>query len=317
MDIYDNVMQEFSSLASKKDKTIFQKFSEAYRNNDGKGGVSIKSEDEAIVYGVCRTPATFGAISQCLKNNVDLTQINSVADIGSGTGAGLLALSCLGYHKEYISFEKYEAMAKAFGITRKVIEAEEDKPQITAVQSDLFNIKADKVYDLVMCNYVLNELVEQKKEEAFKSLLGLSAGLVLVIEAGTPRGHADILKYKEISQNLGYKIVAPCKFFGGCPLQKNDWCHFIARTNRPSIMSKFKEFDRGFEDEKFIYLLVDKRKSASEENEGQRIIKRPVQNKGNVAFECCTSRGVSSKIISKKEGEKYKRARNLRIGDCL
>lgn len=299
---------EFDKMKNKKQ--AFQSFSDRYKSNSGDGGISLKTLDEARAYAVCRMPGTAGAIKFCLQK-IKETPIKSILDLGAGTGASLVCLDELGVSVLVDLVENSDVMleilTKTQEITSKNIHSKIIKQDITKLK----NITTK--YDLVMANYVLNELPDEKIESVLKSIYELTNEYILIIEAGTSFGFNRIMKYKELLLSFGVKLVSPCKN-AVCPL-KSDFCEFRTRVQRPKYEQITKSAERSFEDENFIYILM--KKGIFEDKSPQNIIiRRPEYKKGQVDLCCCTKGfGVKNIKITKSQGEIYKRARKFNIGD--
>ncbi len=298
---------EFDKLQNKKQ--AFQSFSDRYKNNSGKGGVSLKTKDEAKAYVVGRMPATIGAISFCLKK-LHLEEIKSVLDLGAGTGAGLISLSEAMESAEVQMVENSNAMIEILEKTQNLCENLNSK----IIKQDLTNLQMKNIsYNLVMANYVLNELPDEKIEKTLKLMYELSNNYMLIIEAGSMFGFNRIMKYKDILLSLGAKIISPCKSLI-CPL-KNDFCEFRTRIQRPRFDQFVKSAEKSYEDENFIYIIM--KKGNFDNISAQNIvIRRPEYKKGQVDLCCCTKDfGVKNIKITKSQGAIYKKARKFGVGD--
>jgi len=93
-----------------------------------------------------------------------------------------------------------------------------------------------------------------------------------------------------------------------------DWCHFAERLPRSSAHRLAKSSELGYEDEKYSYVVVSR--SAVRVPEA-RILRHPRKHSGHVELELCTPDGLKRETISRKNGERYKRARKAEWGDAL
>ena len=68
-----------------------------YREKSGKGNRLVTENIEALAYSAVRMPATYSAIYTALKNVLEIynPKIESVLDVGAGTGAGSWAVNSL------------------------------------------------------------------------------------------------------------------------------------------------------------------------------------------------------------------------------
>ena len=71
---------------------------------------------------------------------------------------------------------------------------------------------------------------------------------------------------------------------------------------------------RGFEDEKLSYVVLCRAPQPRPEG---RVIRRPDLRQGHVVLDLCTESGLERRIVSKKDGPDYRRARKLKWGDAL
>ena len=161
---------------------------------------------------------------------------------------------------------------------------------------------------------MINELPEQKRENAVLKLWQATNKLMVVIEPGTPEGFKNILNIRNLIKEQGGYIVAPCCCNGECPIKENDWCAFYARVARSSIHRQAKGGNLGYEDEKFSYIAFSK---TPVEITGERILRHPQINSGFVKVKLCTAEGIQEKTYSKKDGEIYKKTKKLDAGEKI
>jgi ribosomal protein RSM22 (predicted rRNA methylase) len=163
--------------------------------------------------------------------------------------------------------------------------------------------------DVGMLSYVVGEIHDYKPLikkcfEAFETLV--------IVEPGTPRAFSKLKAIRQELLSLGGFILAPCPHSFLCP---SDWCHFSVRLPRTKLHRLLKEGSLGYEDEKFCYLIVQKKGARHEKD---RIVRHPFYGKGHIKFELCNRLGVlEQKVISKKDKELYKIARDAEWGDLI
>lgn len=78
-------------IGGNKLKLIREELTEKYKLRSGTGESLINSENDAIVYALCRMPATYGVLYSLVSELIfeeKINNISSLTDIGSGTGAG-------------------------------------------------------------------------------------------------------------------------------------------------------------------------------------------------------------------------------------
>ncbi len=112
--------------------------------------------------------------------------------------------------------------------------------------------------DLTVAAYLLGELPEDTRERALAAWWRVTAGDLVIIDAGTPAGNARVLAARGALLAVGARITAPCPTDGACPLPAGDWCHFARRVERSALHRALKDADRGHEDEKYAYLIASR-----------------------------------------------------------
>lgn len=172
-------------------------------------------------------------------------------------------------------------------------------------------------FDLVVASYVIGELPPAALPDFVRAAWSRVAGMLILIEPGTPRGFAGVLAARETLGALGAHIVAPCPRAEPhpCPMaQAGDWCHFAQRVERTSLHRMLKGADLGYEDEKFSYLVASRQPLATAP---ARIIRHPLQHKGHVELHLCTPAGLACVTVSRRQKERYRAARNSEWGDAF
>jgi ribosomal protein RSM22 (predicted rRNA methylase) len=175
-------------------------------------------------------------------------------------------------------------------------------PQAAVMLEDLTRIHTLPPHDLVIAAYSLGEIAEP-----LAARLWLAARVALVVvEPGTPRGYALILKVRQELLQAGASMVAPCPAATPCPLAAPDWCHFAARVERSSLHRRIKDAELGYEDEKFSYIAVARQPV---ELPASRIIRHPRQRPGLIVLETCAPAGVQLVHVTRRDRETFRAAR--------
>jgi ribosomal protein RSM22 (predicted rRNA methylase) len=109
-------------------------------------------------------------------------------------------------------------------------------------------------------------------------------------------------------------VLAPCPHQDGCPLAAgDDWCHFAARVSRTALHRQVKDATEGYEDEKFSFVVAARTPYGTAPG---RVLRHPRQRKGLVTLEVCMAGGgVARELVSKRQGERYRQAREVGWGD--
>jgi len=313
MDIPQELKDEIEKISINQYAQIIeesQSISKKYRENDGKGKKLVTKQSEAIAYVISRMPATYcavyTAVSQCLRNYTQ--DINSVLDVGAGTGAATWAVTNLINPQQITCLEREKEMRQ---IGKQLMEGHINT---NWKEFDLIQDEIQEKSDLVITSYVINELTEADREKAITKMWEATNGILVIIEPGTPEGFAHILQARKMLLEQGANIVAPCTHNCECPINKEDWCSFYARVARTKLQKQAKKGELGYEDEKFSYIAFSKlpvnRKQAV-------ILRHPQINSGYVKVKLCTQNGIEEKTYTKKDKELYKRVKKLGAGDTI
>lgn len=313
-DLLENaIQQKLNDVKLVELKQNASNLSEKYMNQKRTGETLLNKEIEALAYSIMRMPATYGAVYTALKHTLEKTDcdIQSVLDIGAGTGAATWAVSELLDAKTIRCFEREQVMrelGKAFM---------NENPKLKNVLWQYMDIVADNLdvkADLIVTSYMLNEIKPEKRESVIDKLIENSNHIVLIIEPGTPDGFKNIKKAQRIAIERGFNIIAPCTFQGVCPLPQDDWCHSIVRMERSKIHKLVKNAELPYEDEKFSYIAISKEKY---DNSGTRILRHPIIEKGKITLKVCHNGKIEEMIITKKDKELFKIAKKKKCGDNI
>ncbi len=278
-----------------------------YKNETGESKSLIGSKADSLLYAISRMPATYAVIYTLLSQLAEqglLENVNSVFDVGSGTGAGYFALKELDSEIQIEVFERDENMISVFERL--------SKNAISVQKLDIIREELKNKADLVLTSYVLSEMKEQDRLNSVLKLLEASNKYLLIIDTGTPRTYENMMTIKRFVQEKGYSVIAPC-MSQKCGL-KNDYCQFYARVERSSLMRQAKAGELSYEDEKYFYLLISKE---NVENCTKRVIRRPLIKPNNIELTLCSDSGVKKENFTKKNKELFKIAKKAKINDVI
>ncbi len=307
-----NIIESLASdIPVKKLITASNAISERYRNESGAGKNLISNETEAIAYAVVRMPATMGAVKAAMKNAASRYdgEIITMLDVGAGTGACCHAAEDIFPDIEEITCLERENAMIAFG--KKLMDEADFPVECKWISRDITSVIPEKAH-LVTASYVINELTDKKREELTEKLWNSTEKMLIIIEPGTPVGFSNIRAVKEQLVKLGAKIIAPCPHNEKCPLPDDDWCHFTARISRSKLHKMMKGGDVPYEDEKFSYIAAVREDCVPCTS---RVIRHPKIESGKITLKLCTKTGITDKIITKKDGALFKKARKSDCGD--
>lgn len=288
-------------------KIVQKNLTEKYKTQSGSGKSLISNHDDGLLYALSRMPATFAVISSLYETLVSqglIGDINSVFDVGSGTGSGYFAMRESGKNIKISLFERDKNMIDIF--SRFETHEQVNKFDIT---KDEFNEKAD----LVMTSYMLSELSDNDRLFAAEKLYNATNKYLLIIDTGTPNVWKEMMEIKSHLESLGGKTLAPC-MCEKCPLE-NDYCQFYARVERSSIHRIIKEGSLPFEDEKYFYLLISKQ--PQDQPIGSRVIRRPQIKPNIVTLTLCENDGVIKKDFTKRDKEAFKKNKKSKINEII
>lgn len=286
--------------------------SEHYRD----GGRSDATIDLGA-YLTVRLPATYAAVTSVLtelRTRRPAFAPASMLDAGSGPGTaswaaaaawpGLTKVSMIDSNREFLALAG--AIAAESPLTA-LSDAQRNPGQIE-------RITGENAADLVIAAYALAEIPDNRLDRAVAALWQAAAGMLVLVEPGTPAGFGRILKARKTLLGAGAVPVAPCPHAGECPVTGSDWCHFRVRLSRSRAHMHAKAAQVPFEDEKFAYLIVSRTGAVSN---GARVLAPPRLQKPSITFKLCTDSGMQHRVIARRDGAAYKIHRKRVWGDLL
>jgi ribosomal protein RSM22 (predicted rRNA methylase) len=330
------LVEAIESLAAEHDfkrlRAAAERISGQYRA--GATGAPLAGDVERAAYLAVRFPATYAAVSAVLeelKARAPQFAPRTMLDLGAGPGTATYAADAV------------------FPSLKDVMLVEQDSGFL-ALARELCNIPAHRdcfaadlrtapvpQAELAVAAFALGELPPTDAARVVERAWNASQ-VLCVIEPGTPRGYATIMRVRDQLIAQGPKpqkeqggggngaaeaaplrktvphLVAPCPHERRCPMDDTqDWCHFAARVERTSLHRKLKAGELGWEDEKFSYVVFAKDPAMARAQ--ARIVRHPQTGKGHIKLELCGPDGLELVTISRKQGEVYRRARRAEWGD--
>jgi ribosomal protein RSM22 (predicted rRNA methylase) len=165
--------------------------------------------------------------------------------------------------------------------------------------------------DCVIASYVLSEMTEENRAKTAEVLWNAAGKMLLVVEPGTPAGYEQVKALRSLLLSRGAHIAAPCPHEVPCPIPEGDWCHFACRVPRSRLHRALKGGDAPYEDEKFCYMAFTKQ---PRDHASARVLRHPQIEPGRVTLTLCTPKGLKKSIVTKRDGEAFKRARKADWG---
>ena len=294
-------------------KQYASKLSEKYMYQERTGNTLLNTELEALAYSIMRMPATYGAVYTALKNTLERTncQINSILDIGAGTGAATWAINELLETNNIKCFERERIMLE---LGKDFMSQNPNLKDVSWEYIDIVKDTLEVKADLVITSYMLNEIKQEERKEVIHKLIGSTNHILVIIEPGTPEGFKNIKEVQKIAIDNGLYVVAPCTWQGICSLSDDDWCHSIVRMERTKVHKLLKNAELPYEDEKFSYIAISKE---FYDNSGIRILRHPIIEKGKITLKVCNNGKIEKMVITKKDKELFKNVKKKKCGDCV
>lgn len=290
-----------------------KEISKKYRENDNDGKRLVTKLDEAVAYAFSRMPATYEAVSFAVNKVIENNdfEINTVLDVGAGTGAAIWAIYNILGEKNFSLFEREDSMRQ---IGQKLMKESEVLKNTKWQKFDIIKDNIDGKHDFIIVSYMINELPKNEIEKILEKLWNATNKVLLIIEPGTPKGFSNIKSIRNYLLNKKASIIAPCTHEQECKIAEDDWCHFTCRVQRSKIHKKLKDGQSPYEDEKFSYIAFSK---CNVQKANNRILRHPIINKGFSEFKICTKDGIKNIKLSKKDGAVYKESKKKSAGDSL
>ncbi|WP_433419321.1 small ribosomal subunit Rsm22 family protein [Microtetraspora malaysiensis] len=287
-----------------------------YREGFDRAAPVLGSETAVAAYAAYRMPATYAAVRTALHHVAALAPgfaPETHVDVGGGTGSAVWAASDVWPTLRQVSV--LEQSPSAIGFGKRLAKR---SPTAAVREARWQQVVIDRAVpkppaDLVTMSYALGELSPAAQEDVVRSL-AKDARVLVIVEPGTPAGHARIIAARDLLIELGAHVVAPCPHDRECSIRgAQDWCHFSVRLNRGALHRQIKDGTLSFEDEKFSYIAVSAERWPRAES---RVLRHPQKRKGLVMLRLCTDEGqVADLTVSKRQGETYRAAREVAWGD--
>lgn len=294
------------------------KLSERYRAGAGSSSAIVDNLD-VLAYLVARMPATYAAVAAALGAAQTATpgfMPRSLLDIGAGPGTASLAATTVWPEIEAATL--IDADRRLLAAASELGEASGHPALASAgrILGNAFRLGRDvPTADLVVAAYVLAELPDATA--AVATLWPATAGLLVLIEPGTPDGFARIRDARAALIAAGAAIAAACPHAAPCPIVAPDWCHFAARLSRSRDHRLAKSADAPFEDEKFAYVAAV-RPAVQIAPTAARILAPPHTAKSGIRLKLCRSDGtIADETAPRRDRAAYAVARRARWGDAL
>ena len=294
------------------------RISDHYRAQGASSAV-IRAEADAAAYALSRLPATFAAVDAAfaaIAEQADFAPA-SVLDVGAGPGGASWA--AVEHWPRVASVALLDSNRAFLELAMNLAKAS-DHPALAAAQpvvADFITLDAPPdPADLVVASYALAEVAAPRAVDVARRLWDLARGVLVVVEPGTPAGFERVVAVRAALVEAGAEVLAPCPHSAGCPIQGPAWCHFGRRLPRSRDHRLVKGASAPFEDEKFAYVAVARPGIASRRT-GERVLSTPRISKVEAAYRACAAEGLVDRRISRRERDRFARARRLDWGDWV
>jgi len=268
----------------------------------------VASRTDAVAYALGRALATYSAVECALRETALVRpgwRPRTVLDLGAGIGsASLAAIATFDSIHDVTLVERSEKMMELG--TELVSHSLGDA---TWLSGDAAH-PPDGIWDLVIASYVLSELADA---DAVERWFDATAGELVIVEAGTPAAFERLRAVRGRLISRGAAITAPCPHENACPMRDGDWCHFGVRVARSRLQRRVKSGERGFEDEKYAYVVASKQGPVAR---SPRILRRPDRRTGHVRLRLCAEQGVEDIVVSRRHADLYRQARKAVWGEA-
>ncbi len=294
--------------------TRAQAISATYRG--GGDSRTIRTGDDALAYALARMPATYAAVAASLAALRDTRPDfapQTLLDVGAGPGTATWAALAAFSGIDHATLLDRNPVLRALALDL----AREYPPRaaVSYQQGDAATLLATSApADLVIASYVMTELGEADRDALAAGMWDKTRDTLLVIEPGTPAGHARLMRLRAALIANGAHVAAPCPHDDACPLIAPDWCHFAQRLPRSRDHKRLKDADAPFEDEKFSYVALARSRPA---HRPARVLTPPQLSKVEITARLCTAHGLDAARIPRRDKPRYAQARRWRWGDAV
>lgn len=278
---------------------------------------AIADEDDALAYALFRLPATYAATASVLAGLSERSPAfrpRRLLDLGAGLGVASWAALQLWPDIETIVM--LDRSADFLSLARRL--AASGGPALARAQvvSGDMGDPPDfgEPFDLIVSSYAVTEIPDARLAEVLDAAWRNCRGALAIVEPGTPRDYARLMRARTLLVDAGAHLSAPCPHSAPCPLAEPDWCHFAVRLARSRDHKLVKGAAAPFEDEKFAY-LVAAREEASLASAATRVLTRPETLKYAVRLRLCTRRGIEETAILKRDKHRFGSIKKTAWGD--
>jgi ribosomal protein RSM22 (predicted rRNA methylase) len=277
---------------------------------------SLQSGDDALAYALARMPATYAAALEALEQLAEVMPgflPRSLLDVGCGPGTASFAAMQVFSGLDQITM--LDRNGPFLVLARTLARAAFTGQELNFVDQDIARGAPPPQADLVIAGYVLAELDGAVRARLVDVLWAAAQHVLVLVEPGTPDGHARLKAARTALIAHGAHVAAPCTHEAACPMVGDAWCRFFARVQRSRDHRLLKGGNRPFEDEPYAYLVVTRQ--MPQLRTSHRIVARPVEMKAGVTLGVCGEDGLRQATAPSRNKELFKRYKRLDWGDAV
>lgn len=186
-------------------------------------------------------------------------------------------------------------------------------------------------FDLITLSYTLFDLfpsdsradIEKRKELVLKLISALSKdGFLILVESSIEKKNKRFLELRDVINENGFAIQAPCIYQGRCPALANKNVCFAQRdVEKPYLINEANRAGKiNMNSLKMSYLIIKSRENKPKEPQKDlyRIIGPPFEDRGRKTFYLCGTRGRKKLSSSLKENSNGTKAfEYLKRGEAI
>ena len=285
-----------------------------YRAELRDGRHHLDSKAAMLAYLATRLPATYAAVRASLgmaAETVPGFAPQTLLDVGAGPGTAMWAARDCWPELRTATLVEASAPARQTG----AVLADGHAIRMEWLAADATSgLPGIAPADLVILSYVLDELPPAAIAPLARRLWSLTAGLLVIIEPGTPAGWSRILTVRSALIEAGAHIAAPCPHALSCPLVAPDWCHFSRRVARSRLHRLAKDADVPWEDEKYIFIAASRLPPL---RLAARVLAPPRGSSGRIDLKLCQADGSAAQSLVTRRQPEFRTARRLSWGDAV
>ena len=309
----DKISEILSSQKVSSLREDFARVSDTYRKQNISSNIVVSKDSEVLAYLSTRMCATTSISYDVLNRVFSMcdNKVDTVLDVGSGTGAVLWAIDDVLGGSNITALETEDNMLKYSRILSQDLSSNIDYVKGNILSSNTMS-KLGK-FDMVIESFMLNELSDSDRLLALDNMCSKTSDYLVLIEPGTPKSYERMMSIRDYVLDKGFSLVLPCPHSEKCGLC-DDYCNFSTRVQRTSIERRVKGGMLSYEDEKYFYLVF--RLGECDVRPHSVVLRHPVYRKNCVDLKLCDAdTTIRSITVTKSDKDRYKISKSLSHGD--